>query len=458
MATPRADDPLARVLADGSSGRALAALALGAAVACGGPPRAEPIVDPPDGLAIALYRGGERGYAVVDDRRTIEVTGGRVLLDRIERGAALPALVIEPLGAARGKLTIDQCARERLRPDPADAPKAGAGAVDAIPSPMVACTVTGPPGRHRVRVHHVAPSDGFGVRHEIAMAAPDRATVSTRFTLRTPAWGGARAEVVLHEGLPGAGDPPREVGRGAMTLDGGTVVLAPPPREVPARLVHVYDGMARSAAAQTDVAWGKDSRHAVRVLLELDGEPLLPAPAHVRLSIGGQTYDLDTTTAAAAPTAAPAGSGRHVGQYRMRRESHGADALAAEARAEASRTGPARATPAGPTRLPLWIDPLLRGTRKRITERADGVTITERLELTVSNTGGEPREVWIEEPLRPARRRELARPRPDATDAPRTASGPRAPRPEIAGDVARLKLVVAPGQVERLRFTVRYTF
>jgi hypothetical protein len=59
-----------------------------------------------------------------------------------------------------------------------------------------------------------------------------------------------------------------------------------------------------------------------------------------------------------------------------------------------------------------------------------------------------PREIWLEEPLRPARRRELVRVRPT--------------RPELTGDTggatARLKVTIAPGQTERLGFTVRYTF
>jgi len=422
---------------------AAAAVAV-AAAACGAPRPPPPIADPPDGISIAVYAGADRGYAVIDDRRTIEVAGRRVLLDRIERSAALPTLVIEPLGAARGALAIEQCARERLRlapaeaarpagpakpppparsvaPDPArqaeepdagkrpaspappdatDARAPGGDRIDGAASPLVACTVTGAPGRYRVRVHYVAASYGFQTRHEIEVAAPDRATISTRFTVRTPAWG-ARGEVVLYEGVPGAGEPPREVGRGPVTLDGGVAVLALPPREVPARLVRVYDGTIRQADGErTDLAWGKDSRHDVDVRLELDDARLLRAPAHVRIASGGEIHEVGT---AYAPD-----------------------------------------EPAGPRRLSLWRDPLLRGTRRRSTDRGAGGSIVERVELTVSNTGAEPREVWIEEPLRPARRRELVRARPA--------------RPEIAGDVARRKVAVGPGQIERLEFTVRYAF
>jgi hypothetical protein len=414
------------------------ALLAAAAAGCGGPRTPPPVVDAPDGISIAVYVGVGRGYAVVDDRRTIEVAGRRVLLDRIDRGAALSTLVIEPLGAARGKLAIEHCAREQLRPDPAD-PKAAAGVgAGGVASPLVACTVTGAPGRHRVRVHHVAASYGFQTRHEIAMAAPDRATISTRFAVPVPAFR-ARGEVVLHEGVPGAGDPPREVGRGTVTLDGGVAVIALPPREVPARLVRVYDGMLRATSVeQTDPAWGKDSHHAVRVVLELDDAGLLRGPAHVRITSGADTYEIGTAYAPDDPAGAP----ERLPEGRMGRSA--VEVRAAEARAAAAAAR-ARAAPAtGPVRLPLWIDPLLRGVRRRSLDRTDGASHADRLDLTVSNTGGQPREVWIEEPLRPARRREIVR--------------AKGIRPELAGDVARAKVVIGPGQIERLAFTVRYTF
>jgi hypothetical protein len=432
---------------------AAALAAAGAGAACGRP-RPQPVPDPPEGIAIAVYAAADRAFAVIDDRRTIEVTGRRILLDRIERSAALPTLVIEPLGAARGVLRIEQCAREQLRFDPAEAPRPprpakpadeadsaaleAAAEADGVPSPLVACTVAGPPGRHRVRVHYVAAPYRFEARHEIAMTAPDRATVSTRFIAPTPAWG-ARGELVLHDGAPGGGEPPREVGRAVVTLDGGTAVISQPPREVPARLVHLYNGMALPVGIdRSDVAWGKDSQHDVAVLLELDDPQLLPAPAHVRIALGGgDVRELGTRYTPEPPAAAPETA------LALDRRALGQEPPPPSSR---PRTAPARpgAAAAGPKRLPLWLDPLLRGTRKRTFDRAAGGTLADRVEITVANTGAEPREVWIEEPLRTARRREIVRARPG--------------KPEIAGDVARMKVVVPPGQIERLAFTVRYTF
>jgi hypothetical protein len=490
VAAPRTSTGRAAALAAAAAAALAAALAV-LAGACGRP-RAPRIVDPPEGISIAVYAGAEagQGYTVVDDRRTIEVTGRRVLLDRIAPDAALSTLVIEPLGAARGALAIEQCARERLRLDPAATAAAEAAAeteaarvarqvrrleelraraaeaaergeaqadavsasdpaelADGVDSPLVACTVAGAPGRYRVRVHYVAAASGFQTQHEIAMTTPERATVSTRLTVATPAWG-ARGELVLYDGVPGAGDPPREVGRGAATLDGGTAVIAAPPREVPARLVRVYDGMRRTEGVEpTEPEWGRSSRHDVRVLLELDDPRLLRGPAHVRLAgRGGEPDALPSAYVPGDPTGATAFLAAGLAEGRMgsmrARAGEGSGELLPR-RAPAAQA-PEQAAHAGPRRLPLWIDPQLRGTRTRTSERAAGSSLADRFELTIANTGTEPREVWIEEPLRPARRREIAR--------------ARGTRPELAGDHARLKVVVGPGQIERVGFTVRYTF
>lgn len=430
----------------------MAAVAWAACAACGGQGRAPAAVEPPEGISVAVYMGLGRAYAVVEDRRTLEVVGRRVLLDRIDRGAALSTLVIEPLGAARGALSIDQCARERLHPEPEQAGSAGGGgvagglgAVDGVESPLVACLVTGAPGRYRVRVHYVAASYGWEARHEIAMPAPARATISTRFTLAVPAWR-ARGEVVLYEGVPGAAEPPREVARGAVALDGGTAVVAPPPREVPARLLRVYDGMLRGGVVDpAEPQWGKDSLHDVRVVLELDDPALLPAPAHVRISRGGgEVYEVST---AYAPEG---GTGPLVlEEGKMGREPHYERPPGSMPPA---RREPQVVTPRfivvppkaeGPKRLFLWTDPLLRGARVRTVERGTPAAFADRFELSIANTGTEPREVWIEEPLRPAKRRTVERARPE---------------PTLTGGVARAKVIVAPGRIERVSFTIRYGF
>jgi len=90
----------------------------------------------------------------------------------------------------------------------------------------------------------------------------------------------------------------------------------------------------------------------------------------------------------------------------------------------------------------VWIDPSLRGMRQRWVDRADGATLADRFQLSVSNLGDAPREVWIEERLRPARRRQIARSWPQ--------------KPALAGKVARTRIVLPPGKIERLGFTIAY--
>jgi len=45
------------------------------------------------------------------------------------------------------------------------------------------------------------------------------------------------------------------------------------------------------------------------------------------------------------------------------------------------------------TRISLWVDPALLSMRQRRVDRADGATLADRLQLSVSNLGEVPREV-----------------------------------------------------------------
>ena len=70
-----------------------------------------------------------------------------------------------------------------------------------------------------------------------------------------------------------------------------------------------------------------------------------------------------------------------------------------------------------------------------------GRVITQRIQLSVANSSDEPREVWVEERLRPNGRREVR-------GAPA--------KPAIIGDVARTKLVIPPRGTERVTYSLRY--
>jgi len=402
-----------------------AALALLAVAACHAPHPIEHIATPAPGITMAFYQAAGRSYTVVDDRRLVEIRGGMLLLDHIDPGAALPSLVIEPLGG--GALVVGQCDRDHeiqaLPPEDAlarhaawqerrrqriaegevdgDAEPAPDGTVTVI-SPVVRCTASGAEGKQLVRVLYVSSSLAYRAQHDVTMTAGDRATIATRFAIATPSWGG-RAEVVLFEGLPGGDKPAVELARGALTLDGSTSVLGAPPRETPARVRRVFDGATRTGVGDaTDPTWGRDSVHAVWVWLELDGVALTPGPTHAHVEIPGEgVRDVEVPSA-----------GR-----------------------EDSAAG---------TRLPLWIDEQLRGIRNRIVSGSDGASLVDKFSISISNLGSEPREVWIEEKLRPAKRRTIKFGWPT--------------KPVLGAEVARTKVVVVPGGTERVGYVIFYWF
>jgi hypothetical protein len=79
-------------------------VAAGAVVAgCAGRAPMAPVAAVHDGISIALHAsppvagGPGRAYALVDDRRWIEVDGGALVLDRIAADVALESLVIEAM-------------------------------------------------------------------------------------------------------------------------------------------------------------------------------------------------------------------------------------------------------------------------------------------------------------------------------------------------------------------------
>lgn len=349
-----------------------------------------------EGLSIALYdHHGDGAYAVVDDRRWVDVTGDALVLDHVDPGAALSSLVIEPL--AGGALDVGSCLRDRI-PDP-PAVVAAEGQPPAVPvrarfAPVLRCAVHAVQGRHLVRVLYVSPALGYRAQHDLTMTAPDRATVTSRFAIVTPVWH-ARADVTLFDGRTGGEQPPREIARGPILLDGGTAVIAVPPREVGAALRRVYRG-----AGSDDGDSPHDSQPAVWVWLELDERALALAPgpvhAHVALPQEG-VRDIDV----------PAAGRRQA---------------------------------AAMLRLPLWIDDQLRGKRDRWTGSPDDQAGTDRLTVSVANTGAVTREVWIEEKLRPARRRTVTHAWPGA--------------PTIVKNLLRMKLTVHAGRIEHAGFEI----
>lgn len=408
-----------------------AALAtISTALGCRPPPLpAEKIATPPVGVSIALYRDGETAYGVVDDRRWVEVAGSTLILERVDPGAALPSLVIEPLGAS--SLRVGQCAREHVsyasEPTASEAVKAdeqrelvrvlrgesagepesdeesdGAPAARALVVSALRCQVTGAPGRHLVRLLYVSPGLGYRAQHDVTMTAGDRATVVTRFAITTPAWS-TTADVTLFHGLPGGVKAPEPIGRGGIQLDGSTAVLAAAPREIRAQLRWIYDGAVRAGrGAETDAMWGRESVRAVWVWLELEEHALPPGAVHAHVEAPGE---------AIRDVQVPAGGRERIGAV---------------------------------VRLPLWIDDTLHGLRTRVVMGADGASLADRFLISVANTGAEAREVWVEERLRTTKRRTLRSGWPT--------------KPTLGHGRARTKLVIKPGAMERTGYVIEYVF
>lgn len=399
------------------------------------------------GVAISLYSNGDpsTAYGVVDDRRWVELAGTELALEQIDPGASLASLVIEPLDAA--PLAIERCSREALpvqpppvaKPPPPEVAAAqarlqaleqrrrqleerlarfGAGPPRRVVEPTVVpesakgelrvvatvrCTVAGAPGRHLVRILYVSHSLGYRAQHDIAMTAADRARITTRYAVATPAWH-EHAEVTVFDGMPGGERLPTELARGAVALDGSIAILVAPPRDLDATLRRIYDGaVATPGVDVADPTWNAESTHAVWVWLELRG-PLGPGPVRAHVELPGEPVrDLELPATL--------------------REVHG--------------TG---------VRLPLWLDATLAGSRLRFADPtidADATT-SERLMLSVSNLGDVPREVWVEEHVRPSRRRKIERAWPQ--------------RPMASGDIVREKIEVKPHAIERVGYTVMYEF
>lgn len=372
--------------------------AIGLAIACSHGSPAIPANTAREGLSIALYDSHDGGaYSVIDDRRWIEVAGDSLVIDRVDPGAVLSSLVIEPL--AGGALAVGACLRDRIPASPSvalDVVSPAPASAGELFAPVLRCAVHARSGRYLVRLLYVSPALGYRAQHDITMTAPDRAIVASRFAIVTPAWQ-AHAEVTLFDGIPGSEQPPREVARGAIMLDGGTSVIAVPPREVTAQLRRVYNG---AVPDNDDDAPRHDAQPAVWVWLELD-EPALalgPVRAHVELA-GEATRDIDVPAA---------------GRRRQ------AVAL----------------------RLPLWIDDQLRGTRDHRSASFGDVTEADRFAVSVSNTGDAAREVWIEEKLRPVRRRTVTHAWPS--------------EPVVVKDLLRMKLTVHGGKIERAGFEITY--
>ena len=112
-----------------------------------------------------------------------------------------------------------------------------------------------------MRVHYRATTDVFTAVMERAIDMTDaaHAWLVERYAIGTPVWH-ARAELALYDGLPGGAEPPVEVTRGELVLDGSTVVLGGGPRVMSAHLRRVYIGaLASPGVDPANALWHGDS-------------------------------------------------------------------------------------------------------------------------------------------------------------------------------------------------------
>jgi hypothetical protein len=235
--------------------RALASVAVLLACRTHAPP--SNIVPAEPGLSIAIYTDGSDSYAIVDDRRWVEVRGDSLQLTNVDAGADLASLVIEA-----GALRVGTCTRET----------------------EVRCVVSAPPGRYLARLVYVTRTLGYRAQHDISLREPTRAAIASRFSVATPTWR-TRADVALFDGVPGAARPVQEVARGNVMLDGATATLGTSTRETTAQLHRIYEGAVITSSESSDSAWGYESVPAVWVWLELDGVRLAPGPIHIKLEL-----------------------------------------------------------------------------------------------------------------------------------------------------------------------------
>jgi hypothetical protein len=368
----------------------------------------ENIALPPAGTTLAVYLGKDPGSAIalIDDRQHVAVANHAILLDRIEPGAH--PILIEPLDD-RQPFRIGACTRERVANSSLDLlgmPRVAAKSGQprqrlptpppGVVAPQLRCAVTASPGPRLVRVVQHAPLPGFQTFHEAHYDGGARAKLTTRFVLKSPAWGKQRASLTVFDGLPGGDRSPSPIARGEVVLDGTTTVLANPPIDVPARLRVIYDGGVASTVSPTDLAWRRDSKTVVATVLELDGAEL------------------------------PAGQiGVHFSSLQLR------DATVAQRDRE--RIGDT-------LRLPLDAVTALRGERRTTADRT-GKLIEQRITITVSNVSDDARPVSIEEQLRPGVKH-------TRLELPPTA--------KLVGDTVRADVVVPPHGNQRIEIKVTY--
>jgi hypothetical protein len=236
------------------------------------------------------------------------------------------------------------------------------------------------------------------------------ATVRPTYTIAgSGVIGARRANVSLMVGLPGGDDAPRLAWRGDVDLGSDEVAVHPEPREVAARLDHVYRGAIATPDEQPRSGnyWRATSTPDVWVVLAFAADE---ARALADLPGGPALFWItrdDVTRQAQARWPEPEPESRGV-------------------------------------EVRLWPSTDIVGYRERRVPWDDGSTrLVEQYLFSVANQSSSPVIVFVEEELRPgATSREIRKTWPK--------------KPQRRRDVVRFEVHVAPGSIERLGFEAEY--
>ncbi|CAN5872662.1 hypothetical protein BH11MYX2_BH11MYX2_22850 [soil metagenome] len=228
--------------------------------ACGGPRTvAEPRPKvPPLGVTLSIYLGQSSTAGFVDDRRTIEVNAGSIVLLQVSSEANFSSFVVE---AVDGKpLQVTHCGRERIGQDAKD---------------EAHCAVSGTHGTRIVRVMYALGDADVTAHHRLDLAADGTGTLATDLTLATPAWNRA-AEVRIYDGEIDEPQKALALAQATVTLDGQAATMTPPPRKIRGRLRAIFEN--DPAAVQPD---------SVSVWAELTLDRLVPGDITVTAAHDG---------------------------------------------------------------------------------------------------------------------------------------------------------------------------
>jgi hypothetical protein len=164
-----------------------------------------------EGIDIALLVEHASARAWVDERRWVDVKAGEVVLDHLPNKLELATLTVE---AVESTLALDGCVR-------------------AAGEPSVRCRVRGnATGRHFVRLGYALPTP-VEVVHDVVINSPATATLTSTFKFTAGATS-AGASVAAY------GRSRAVLATGRVALDGNSVTVAVPAREIAIRNVTVY--------------------------------------------------------------------------------------------------------------------------------------------------------------------------------------------------------------------------